>query len=160
MPEGTARTSAFPNYLITERLRKHPAPVLTVVTQLRGASQQPSPSCHTFGAKLSHSTPSKGVRGGLGGLIKTAKRPEHKKSRLAPAFLCSRRDRLFCARDGNRTRTDIAAHRILSPACLPIPPLEPMIQTANVHIFSNSSSSIWKGRQQSLTLYVTNYKIP
>ena len=147
MSEGTARTSAFPNYLITERLRKHPAPVLTVVTQLRGASQQPSPSCHTFGAKLSHSTPSKGVRGGLEGLIKTAKRPEHK-------------NRLFCARDGNRTRTDIAAHRILSPACLPIPPLEPMIQTANVHIFSNSSSSIWKGRQQSLTLYVTNYKIP
>ena len=29
-----------------------------------------------------------------------------------------------CARDGNRTRTDISAHRILSPACLPIPPLE------------------------------------
>ncbi len=33
----------------------------------------------------------------------------------------------YCARDGNRTRTDIAAHRILSPACLPIPPPEPSI---------------------------------
>ena len=30
------------------------------------------------------------------------------------------------ARDGNRTRTGIAAHGILSPACLPIPPPEPM----------------------------------
>ena len=30
------------------------------------------------------------------------------------------------ARDGNRTRTDISAHRILSPACLPIPPPEPI----------------------------------
>ena len=28
------------------------------------------------------------------------------------------------ARDGNRTRTDITVHRILSPACLPIPPPE------------------------------------
>jgi hypothetical protein len=27
-------------------------------------------------------------------------------------------------RDGNRTRTGISAHRILSPACLPIPPPE------------------------------------
>ena len=27
-----------------------------------------------------------------------------------------------CASDGNRTRTGIAAHGILSPACLPIPP--------------------------------------
>lgn len=31
-------------------------------------------------------------------------------------------DLLKSARDGNRTRTDITAHRILSPACLPIPP--------------------------------------
>ena len=30
------------------------------------------------------------------------------------------------ARDGNRTRTGISAHGILSPACLPIPPPEPM----------------------------------
>ena len=29
---------------------------------------------------------------------------------------------LFRASDGNRTRTDISAHGILSPACLPIPP--------------------------------------
>lgn len=29
---------------------------------------------------------------------------------------------LSCASDGNRTRTDIAVHGILSPACLPIPP--------------------------------------
>ena len=31
----------------------------------------------------------------------------------------------YRARDGNRTRTGISAHRILSPACLPIPPSEP-----------------------------------
>ena len=30
----------------------------------------------------------------------------------------------YRARDGNRTRTGISAHRILSPACLPIPPPE------------------------------------
>ena len=41
---------------------------------------------------------------------------EHEKSRSV--------DLLFRARDGTRTRTDIAVHRILSPACLPIPPLE------------------------------------
>lgn len=29
-----------------------------------------------------------------------------------------------CTRNGGRTRTDIAAHGILSPACLPIPPSE------------------------------------
>ena len=28
----------------------------------------------------------------------------------------------FCTQDGSRTRTDITIHRILSPACLPIPP--------------------------------------
>lgn len=28
----------------------------------------------------------------------------------------------FSAPDGNRTRTNIAAHRILSPARLPVPP--------------------------------------
>ena len=28
----------------------------------------------------------------------------------------------LCARGGNRTRTCIAANRILSPACLPVPP--------------------------------------
>ena len=32
----------------------------------------------------------------------------------------------FGARDGNRTRTNITVHRILSPACLPIPPPEPI----------------------------------
>ena len=31
---------------------------------------------------------------------------------------------LICARDGNRTRTDISVHRILSPACIPISPPE------------------------------------
>ena len=31
----------------------------------------------------------------------------------------------FGTRSGNRTRTTIAGHRILSPACLPIPPSEP-----------------------------------
>gem|GEM_PF-2024992 len=31
------------------------------------------------------------------------------------------RERL-CAPGGNRTRTGVAAHRILSPACLPVPP--------------------------------------
>ena len=30
----------------------------------------------------------------------------------------------ICARDGNRTRTDISVHRILSPACIPISPPE------------------------------------
>jgi hypothetical protein len=29
---------------------------------------------------------------------------------------------------GNRTRTGVASDRILSPACLPIPPLEPKIE--------------------------------
>lgn len=29
---------------------------------------------------------------------------------------------VYCARDGNRTRTGITANRILSPARLPIPP--------------------------------------
>ena len=28
----------------------------------------------------------------------------------------------LCAPGGNRTRTGVAAHRILSPACLPVPP--------------------------------------
>jgi hypothetical protein len=28
----------------------------------------------------------------------------------------------FCTEDGNRTRTSLKAHRILSPACLPVPP--------------------------------------
>ena len=32
---------------------------------------------------------------------------------------------MLCTRSGNRTRTTIAGHRILSPACLPIPPSEP-----------------------------------
>ena len=32
-----------------------------------------------------------------------------------------------CTRSGNRTRTAIAGHRILSPACLPIPPSELII---------------------------------
>ena len=32
--------------------------------------------------------------------------------------------RLFCTRNGNRTRTDISAQGILSPSCLPIPPSE------------------------------------
>lgn len=27
-----------------------------------------------------------------------------------------------CAPDGNRTRTRVSANRILSPACLPVPP--------------------------------------
>lgn len=31
---------------------------------------------------------------------------------------------MLCTRSGNRTRTTIAGHRILSPACLPIPPSE------------------------------------
>lgn len=31
-----------------------------------------------------------------------------------------------CTRSGNRTRTAIAGHRILSPACLPVPPSEPL----------------------------------
>ena len=30
----------------------------------------------------------------------------------------------FGTRSGNRTRTAVAGHRILSPACLPIPPSE------------------------------------
>ena len=30
----------------------------------------------------------------------------------------------FCTRSGGRTRTAITGHRILSPACLPIPPSE------------------------------------
>ena len=114
MSEGTARTSASPNYLITERLRKHPAPVLTVVTQLRGASQQSSPSstpiychccpnnrpskenCHAPVPPRSEATkpPPKGRFGG--GLTRTAKRLEHKKAGL---------HRLFCARDGDTTKT-------------------------------------------------------
>ena len=44
---------------------------------------------------------------------------------------------VFRARDGNRTRTGISAHRILSPACLPIPPPEQK-KFANVRIFSLS----------------------
>ena len=30
----------------------------------------------------------------------------------------------FCTRSGNRTRTTFKGHRILSPACLPVPPSE------------------------------------
>src|SRR5699024_10957729 len=37
-----------------------------------------------------------------------------------------RRKRRPCTRSGNRTRTTIAGNRILSPACLPIPPSEPL----------------------------------
>ena len=33
----------------------------------------------------------------------------------------------FCTRSGNRTRTRFRANRILSPACLPVPPSEQMI---------------------------------
>lgn len=40
------------------------------------------------------------------------------------------------ASDGNRTRTGIAAHRILSPACLPIPPPKQTV-CKNKGIFSN-----------------------
>jgi hypothetical protein len=34
------------------------------------------------------------------------------------SHICER----LCASGGNRTRTGVAAHRILSPACLPVPP--------------------------------------
>ena len=33
----------------------------------------------------------------------------------------------FCTRSGNRTRTRFRANRILSPACLPVPPSEQMV---------------------------------
>lgn len=35
-------------------------------------------------------------------------------------------------RSGNRTRTTITGHRILSPACLPIPPSEPLFCAKDV----------------------------
>ena len=34
----------------------------------------------------------------------------------------------FCTRSGNRTRTTFKGHRILSPACLPVPPSEQMVK--------------------------------
>ncbi len=38
----------------------------------------------------------------------------------------------FRTRSGNRTRTGITAHRILSPACLPIPPSEHPYASAKI----------------------------
>ena len=44
----------------------------------------------------------------------------------------------FCTRDGSWTRTDITIHRILSPACLPVPPpgRVSVILTLNWHYFN------------------------
>ena len=50
-------------------------------------------------------------------------------------FFCFPLFSVGSARDGNRTRTGTAAHRILSPACLPIPPPEPKILTAKSTFF-------------------------
>ena len=35
-----------------------------------------------------------------------------------------------CAPDGSRTRTTVSGHRILSPACLPVPPPGQIIKRA------------------------------
>ena len=51
---------------------------------------------------------------------------------------------LFRTRNRGRTGTGITAHRILSPACLPIPPSEPLSlrkDDANVVILFNSAKS-------------------
>ena len=49
---------------------------------------------------------------------------ECKKERLCNCLVFDNLQSLICARDGNRTRTDISVHRILSPACIPISPPE------------------------------------
>ena len=64
---------------------------------------------HTFFAGA-RNTPNRGRRRQSAGVRKL----EHEKGGQITL--------LFRASDGNRTRTDISAHGILSPACLPIPP--------------------------------------
>ena len=59
---------------------------------------------------------------------------------------------LFRTRNRGRTGTGITAHRILSPACLPIPPSEPLSfgkDDANVVILFNSAKSYYQYTQLS-----------
>ncbi|MDB5120345.1 MAG: hypothetical protein JWN56_1563 [Sphingobacteriales bacterium] len=60
-----------------------------------------------------------------------------------------------CTRSGNRTRTRFRANRILSPACLPVPPSEQMILNLKPFLVgkglserrdSNSRPRPWQGR--------------
>ncbi len=56
-----------------------------------------------------------------------------------------------CAPDGNRTRTDISVHGILSPACLPIPPPERSgCKYSQISGNSNGSSEISYQNQAEL----------
>ncbi len=65
----------------------------------------------------------------------------------------------FCTRSGNRTRTRFRANRILSPACLPVPPSERGVLNLNKNSLlkeglfilserrdSNSRPRPWQGR--------------
>lgn len=47
--------------------------------------------------------------------------------------------KVYRTRSGDRTRTDIAAHGILSPACLPIPPSEHSVKRHKYNYFSELS---------------------
>ena len=46
----------------------------------------------------------------------------------------------FCTSGGTWTRTDIAAHRILSPACLPIPPSRQTFRSKTIASFGFRTS--------------------
>ncbi len=59
----------------------------------------------------------------------------------------------LCTRSGNRTRTRFRANRILSPACLPVPPSERMIMPGALFSFKLKSlpgrEGIWSERRDS-----------
>ncbi len=62
----------------------------------------------------------------------------------------------FCTEGGNRTRTRFRANRILSPACLPVPPLQ-LVSTRRIKLRAKDEIRTRDPNLGKVVLYQLSY---